>query len=139
MSRATAPWTVVSLSASARGLAAKNSLARLAEGSQNSAPSPWERTFIGCRCWRLLAVFVFAQERAKTRVVANRVQIVVFAHVAEIAVAQFDGAAQGFDGLIGAFEQGVAAGQVVVGQRIIGPELDQALVDLEAVGIAALE
>src|SRR5205823_14412326 len=100
---------VVSLSHSARGLVAKNSLAWLAEGSEKSAPSPWERTFIGCRWWRRLAVFVLAQQRPETRVVTNGVQVVVFPHVAEIAVAQLDGAPQRLDRLVGTLEQGVAA------------------------------
>src|SRR5262249_2290167 len=42
-------------------------------------------------------------------------------------------------GLVGALQQGVAAGEVVVGQRVVGAELHQALVDLHPLGVAALE
>ena len=43
---------------------------------------------------------------------------------------KLDGPSQGLDRLIGAFEECEAAGEVVMGQSVVGPELDQPLVDL---------
>src|SRR5206468_177792 len=85
------------------------------------------------------AVFVFTQQLAEARVVPDGIKVAVLAHVAEIAVAQLDGPAKGLDRLVGALEQGVAARQVVMSQGIVGAELNQPLVDLQALRIAPLE
>jgi hypothetical protein len=69
----------------------------------------------------------------------DRIQVMVLAHVVKIAIAQFDGFAQGLDGAIGAFEESVTAGEIVVSECVVWAELDEAFVDLEALGIAALE
>src|SRR5436853_7707845 len=84
----------------------------------------------------LSAVLVFPEELSKTGIVPDRVEIAVLTHVAEVAIAELDGAAQRLDGLVWPFEQGVAARQVVVGQRVVGPELHEALVDLQSLGVA---
>ena len=85
------------------------------------------------------AVLVLAQQLAEARIVADRVEVAVLAHVAEVAVAQLDGRRSVLRAWSGRFEQGVAAGEVVVGQRVVGPQLHQPLVDLQPLGVAALE
>src|SRR5262245_15931695 len=82
---------------------------------------------------------VLAQQLAEARVVADRVEVLVLAHVAEVAVAQLDGPAQRLEALVGPLQPGVAAGQVVVGQRVGGTQLHQAAVDLKPLGVAALD
>ena len=73
------------------------------------------------------------------RIMADGIQVVVFAHVTEIAVTQFDRPPQRLDGLVRPLEQRVAARQVVVRQRVVGPQLNQTLVDLQTLGVAALK
>jgi len=69
----------------------------------------------------------------------DAIQIAIFAHVAKIAIAELDGAAQDFQGLLRFFEQGVAARKIVVCQGIVGAEADEALIDLQTLGETALE
>jgi hypothetical protein len=75
----------------------------------------------------------------KSRIVPDGIEIVVLAHVTEVAVAQFDGAAEGLEGAVGFFQESEAAGEVVVSQRVVRAEFDEAFVDLQPLGIAALE
>src|SRR5436853_7816972 len=65
-------------------------------------------------CYSFLAIFVFAQQLAEARVVPDGVEVVVFAHVAEIAVSQLDCHTQGTQSLVGAFQQGIASGVVIM-------------------------
>src|SRR5436305_13502425 len=85
------------------------------------------------------AGLVLAQQLAEARVVADRVEVAVLAHVAEIAVAQLDRPPQRLDRLLGPLHQGVTARQVVVDERVARAEAGEALVDLQALGVAALE
>src|SRR5579871_4264138 len=77
----------------------------------------------GARPFDPLSILILAQQLAEAGVVADRVEVAVLAHVAEVAVAQLDGPAQGLEGLVRPVQQGVAARQVVVGQRVLGAEL----------------
>src|SRR5262249_40072462 len=85
---------------------------------------------------RLSVVFVLAQQLAETRIVPDAVHIAVFAHVAEIAIPQFDGPPQRLERRIGPLQEGEAARQIVMHERIAGPELDEPLVDVKAFGVA---
>src|SRR5436309_3155677 len=86
-----------------------------------------------------LADLVLAQELAETWVSTDRVEVGVLAHVAEIAVAQFDRAPQGLETLIGTLQSRVATGEIVVSQGVVGAQGDQAAVNQEALGVATLE
>src|SRR5438128_577468 len=99
----------------------------LARGSWLNAP---EMSFV------LSANLVFAQQLAETRIAADRIEIGVLAHVAEVAVAQLDRAPQRLEGLVGPLQPGVTTGEVVVSEGIVGTQLDQAPVDLQALGVA---
>src|SRR4051794_12656119 len=77
------------------------------------------------------AVLVLQQQLPEAGVLADRVQVVVLPYVAEVPVTQLDGPAKRSQGLVGAVQQRVAAGQVVMGQRILGPKMHQTLVDLQ--------
>jgi hypothetical protein len=56
---------------------------------------------------------------AETRIVADRVEIVILANIAEVAIAQLDRATQGLDRQFRAFEQRIATGEVVVNPQDI--------------------
>src|SRR5947208_264402 len=88
---------------------------------------------------RRLTSLELAQELAEAGVVADRVEVAVLAHVAEVAVAQLDGLAKHLERLLAALEQGKAAREVVVGQRVVRAELDEPAVDLQAFRKAAPE
>src|SRR5262245_1452728 len=79
------------------------------------------------------AVLVVSQKLAEARVVANGVEVVIVTNVLEIAIAQLDRPAQGPDGLVRPAQQGVAACQVIMSQRIVGTELHESPIDLQAV------
>src|SRR5438128_1353854 len=85
------------------------------------------------------AVLVLPQQLAEARVVPDGIEVAVLAHVAKIAISQLDGPAKGLNRLVGPFQQSVAAREIVMSQGIAGPELDEALVDLQSLRIAALE
>ena len=68
----------------------------------------------------LLPGFVLPQQLAEPRIVADRFQIAVLAHVAKIAIAKLDRPPECLQGLIGLFEQCVRAGEVIVGQGVVG-------------------
>src|SRR5690242_12961385 len=58
--------------------------------------------------------FVFAQELAKTWILANRGQVAILAQIAEVAIAELHCLAQGSQRQIDLVEEGVAASEVVV-------------------------
>lgn len=70
---------------------------------------------------------------------ADGIQIAIFLEVAEIAVTQFNGPPQSFNGMFVSLEQGVTASQIVMGQGIIGTEADQLFVNLQSLSITSLE
>ena len=127
----------MTLSVSARGLVAKKSLALFAEGSAKSVPVPLGESSHAEH--RRSTILELAQKLAKTRIVPDRVKIVVLPHIAEVAVTELNRAAEGLYSVLGPFEQGIATGEVVMGQRISGTEVNEAFVDLQALGIAAFE
>src|SRR5262249_38764356 len=69
----------------------------------------------------------------------DRVEIAVLPHVAKIAVTQLDRTPQRLESEIVLLEQRIAAGEVVVGERIGRTQEDQTLVDLQPLGIAATQ
>ncbi len=88
---------------------------------------------------RRSAILVFAQQLAKAGIVPDGVEVAVFAHVPEIAIAQLHGSPQRLNGLFGLFQKRVATSQIVMRQGIIRSQTHQAFIDLQALSIAALE
>ena len=87
----------------------------------------------------MLAIFKLAHQLAETRIVAHRIEVVIFAHIAKISIAQLDGPAQCLDGLLGPFQEREAAREIVMCQCVIGPQPHKPFVDVEPLGETALE
>src|SRR5262249_38095212 len=66
-------------------------------------------------------------------------QIPVLPHVAKIAIAELDGAAKRSERLLRAIQEGVAACQIVMGQGIVRAQLNEAVVNLQALDVAPFE
>src|SRR4051794_13264380 len=65
-----------------------------------------------------LRALVFHQQRPESRVLPDRLQVMILAHVAEITVPQLHRPPQRPDGLVGSLHQRIRAGEVVVRQRV---------------------
>ena len=83
--------------------------------------------------------FEFTEQLAEARIVADRVEVLVFAHVAKVAIPEFDRLAQGLQRQFGLFEKGVGASQIVMSQSVARPKLDQPPIDLQPVTVPAFE
>lgn len=69
--------------------------------------------------------------------VFQALEVGVLGHPVVVGVAEFHGFAEGAEGVGTAFGKGEAAGEIVAGGGVVGLELDELAVHLEAVGDAA--